>query len=334
MGMPLRTVFARSGIASPHSGLTPSLSVLDFSHADDDRIMGVIGFRASDQPSPLPSSCLTPTALIDMPPLANTDGMMEVWRGTQPARYGEIAGIRYAENGECLFGVMETDDDAIETATFTAYQHLIAATRELAYPHILRVWNHFSRINDEQAGMERYQRFCMGRYRAYEEAGYTCASKFPAASALGSGGNRLCIYFIAARQPGIAIENPRQMSAYRYPPVYGPRSPSFSRAMQQGERLYVSGTASIVGHATVHESETVAQCLETLTNLKALLAEADPAGVFPPASAVWRVYLRSALDYPAVRACLISALGPETPVLFLKGAICRADLQMEIEMVC
>ena len=331
MGLSLSTR-SSGAIAACPSEVTPSLDPLDFGRClDDDRILGVIAFPADQSPA-LPSG-LPPVAMIDMPSLADTNGMMEVWRGILPARHGEFSGIRYAENGEFMFGVMDLDDDAIEASAFMAYQNLITMARHLAYPHILRVWNHFSGINDEQAGMERYQRFCMGRYRAYEAAGYTARGGFPAASALGARGNRLWIYFIAARHSGSPIENPRQVSAYHYPPVYGPSSPSFSRAMKQGHQLFVSGTASIVGHATAHESEAVAQCLETLTNLRTLLTEANPTGIFPPPSSSWRVYLRSASDHPAVRDCLTSTLGQEARILFLEGDICRADLLVEIEAV-
>lgn len=45
----------------------------------------------------------------------------------------------------------------------------------------------------------------------------------------GNQGNSI-IYFLAGRVPTITIENQRQVSAYDYPPVYGPSSPSFSRA--------------------------------------------------------------------------------------------------------
>ena len=102
----------------------------------------------------------------------------------------------------------------------------------------------------------------------------------PAACALGSpAGSPLCIYFLAARRPPKMIENPRQTSAYHYPPKFGRHSPVFSRACVWGDsrssRLFVSGTASIVGHETIHRGDVTAQTRETLVNISALLAEAN-----------------------------------------------------------
>ncbi len=39
--------------------------------------------------------------------------------------------------------------------------------------------------------------------------------------------------------------------------------------------LFISGTASIVGHRSLHIGDTAAQTRETLTNIEALLGEAN-----------------------------------------------------------
>lgn len=53
-----------------------------------------------------------------------------------------------------------------------------------------------------------------------------------------------------------AIENARQVSAYCYPRDYGLRAPALARtgkARLAGRRdLLIAGTASIVGHASLH----------------------------------------------------------------------------------
>src|SRR3546814_7354125 len=71
------------------------------------------------------------------------------------------------------------------------------------------------------------------------------------------------VYWLAARTPGTPVENPRQVSAYRYPRQYGPQQPSFARAMLpppgSAMPLLLSGTASVVGHATAHVGELLAQ---------------------------------------------------------------------------
>ena len=63
----------------------------------------------------------------------------------------------------------------------------------------------------------------------------------------------------------VPVENPRQVSAYRYPPTYGPRvADLLARGAGRTSAaatiaLFISGTASIVGHETVHQGDVRAQ---------------------------------------------------------------------------
>src|SRR3546814_12468443 len=59
------------------------------------------------------------------------------------------------------------------------------------------------------------------------------ADLLPAATAIGrcDDARVVQVYWLAARTPGMPVENPRQVSAYRYPRQYGPQQPSFARAM-------------------------------------------------------------------------------------------------------
>jgi enamine deaminase RidA (YjgF/YER057c/UK114 family) len=145
------------------------------------------------------------------------------------------------------------------------------------------------------------------------------------------------IYFLASRAAPTAIENPRQISAYHYPPQYGPQ-PAFSRAsvlhQAAGAMLFISGTASIVGHQTIHVGDAGAQTRETLANIEALLSEANRvagAASFALGTLAYKVYVRHATDLGAVEAQLRSAVGSSARVVYLKADICRQDLLVEIE---
>ena len=100
----------------------------------------------------------------------------------------------------------------------------------------------------------------------------------PAATGIGHAHRTGHVQLVAlcAAAPAIALENPRQMPAWRYPRDYGPVSPGFSRGalLGEGARLLASGTASIVGHRSLHEGDVRAQTREALANLDALLDEA------------------------------------------------------------
>jgi enamine deaminase RidA (YjgF/YER057c/UK114 family) len=252
-------------------------------------------------------------------------------------------GIRYAITGDFLFGVVALAQGAgnLRDLAERAYRDIFAMLERQGFPHVLRFWTYFPRINGNENGIERYRLFNIGRGAAFAAADRHHAETIPAACALGTAsGDALTIYFVAAREGGRAIENPRQMSAYRYPPEYGPHSPTFSRAVLHPANgapiLFVSGTSSIVGHLSLHVGDVVAQTRETLANLEVVFAEAGrfvPPGTFAMKEASYKVYVRHAADAEAVRRELAAALGDDADVNFLLADICRSDLLVEIEAV-
>ena len=172
------------------------------------------------------------------------------------------------------------------------------------------------------------------RQRAFLDAHASAFEGSPAACALGTHDDRLRVAFLAARQPCVAVENPRQVPAYRYPTDYGPRSPTFSRAalVDAGNghvALLISGTASIVGHVTMHPGDVAAQVRETLLNLQALV-EASAVHTdarFSLSGLQLTVYVRHAADAGTVHTALLAALGADTPaaqtLVLLQADICK-----------
>jgi chorismate lyase/3-hydroxybenzoate synthase len=188
-------------------------------------------------------------------------------------------------------------------------------------------------INRVDDGLERYRSFCRGRAEAFEaHHGPLFQSRLCASSAVGSTGGELLVWFLASRERGLPRENPRQVSAYSYPPCYGPRSPSFARATRcpaaAGDALLLSGTASIVGHRSVHAGDVARQVEETLDNLEELLP-ADRRLRFQ----ALKVYVRRAEDLAVVRAAVAARLEPALPVLYVQADVCREELLVEIEGV-
>ncbi|HEX7807415.1 MAG TPA: Rid family hydrolase, partial [Thermoanaerobaculia bacterium] len=149
----------------------------------------------------------------------------------------------------------------------------------------------------------------------------------PAASAVGMRGRGLVTYYLAAREAGVQVENPRQVAAYHYPPQYGPKSPSFSRATMWGGMVFVSGTSSVIGHQTVHHGDVDAQLDETLRNIEVVLGQTNRTLGNVVAA---KTYVRNAAD----RDRIASRLAEVFPVnLYLEADICRKDLLLEIECV-
>ena len=102
-----------------------------------------------------------------------------------------------------------------------------------------------------------------------------------------------------------------------------------------GLPLLISGTASIVGHRSLHPGDVDAQLAETLANLQALIDVARThRPSLPPrlgAGSPLKVYVRHRGDLPRVATRLDALLPPEVPRLLLHGEVCRAELLVEIE---
>ncbi|HEX6639089.1 MAG TPA: hypothetical protein VF033_15650 [Steroidobacteraceae bacterium] len=274
---------------------------------------------------------------VALEPLAGA-GLSEVWFASGAVASGETQGVRYRHDDHFLAGVIEVDEaqhGGIAPATAAAYRAIAEFQSAAAFPHLLRTWNYFDAINDGVGDAERYRSFCGGRV-----AGLAALRQVqhPAATVIGRRAREgvLQVYWLAGRVPGMALENPRQVSAYLYPREYGATAPTFSRAMLVTPHLLlVSGTASIVGHASRHCGDAGAQTREILVNLDSLLARARQYAPTLPdrigERTLIKAYVRDASDLPVVEAELRERLPPEAPLLVLHGDVCRRDLLVEFD---
>ncbi|MDD2769435.1 MAG: hypothetical protein PHT19_11915 [Methylococcus sp.] len=303
----------------------------------EERGLGVVGF-APDKPFSLPQPCVQ----VATPQIAPKEVLVEVWLGSGPATGGETGPISWRCDGNHLFGALQADIAVAEAdlrgTAEQAYGAVFRCLAEQGYPHLVRVWNYFPGINRGNGNRERYRQFNIGRQEAFLRANRAVTGALPAACALGTQAAPLTLYFIASRSPSQPIENPRQLSAYLYPPAYGPRSPSFSRAMllQSAHQTaaFISGTASIVGHESLHPGDAAAQTRETLANIASLIAalNREPTGVgFTPADFRYKVYVRPGCELEQIEWELAAGLPDAAELLFLEADICRHDLLVEIE---
>jgi chorismate lyase/3-hydroxybenzoate synthase len=295
-------------------------------------VLAVIGFGravAGDDPR-----CIT----VGLDTLQ--EPFVEVWRSAGTVSHGVDGAVHWSSDGDYLFFAIEVDEhDAggLDAAAERAYRDITALVdrRRLAgdaRPEVLRLWNYLDAINEGDGDDERYRHFCSGRARGLGER---ARNGFSAATAIGRRDGRrvLQVYGLAARVGGLAIENPRQVSAWRYPREYGPTAPTFARATLTGAgQLLVSGTAAVVGHASQHAGDTVAQIDETLVNLDQLFQASGPLDIGPGAqTTLLKVYLRDATDASAVEQ-RIRARHPDIGgILMLAGDICRRELRVEVD---
>ena len=312
-------------------------------------VLGVVPFDRGQSFPTLQDIHVAPVPLRE---LGTTRSTCEVWRALGPLQSGHSGGLHYRAGAQVLFGRLvmpepasanayRNSTTALQQITAQAYAQLFATLESLGHPHLLRIWNYLAQINATSPQGERYHEFNSARRRAFLQAGRAIEGQVPAACALGSAtGSPLVIYFLASANAARSLENPRQVSAFRYPAEYGPDSPTFSRAAVanglNGNCLFISGTASILGHGTVHVGNVAAQTRESIANIALLAAEANRlsgTNRYSIEALQYKVYLRHASDLGEIRHELAQRLPASCSITYLHADICRRDLLVEIEAV-
>jgi chorismate lyase/3-hydroxybenzoate synthase len=263
-------------------------------------------------------------------------------------RASEASGLHFVE--AVVPGAMLLDDRAFRLAVEQIYIGIWRVLRSrLLFP--LRFWNYVPNINRRRPGTtSRYEVFNVGRYLGFAvwHRGRDFARLLPAASAVGHRGGDLVVQALAARSSGEPIDNPRQVSPYRYSRRYGPLPPCFARATRFGpwrghERVaIVSGTASIVGEDARHPALLDGQLREIFSNLAAISDAASESAVerssfrAPEGRALsryrqLRTYVVRRGDQERVLES-IKACFPELEGVELVAAdLCRPELLVEVE---
>lgn len=332
------------------------------SEARERHVLGAVCYFTAPPIKPAVSRIDAPLIRVAMPPLAEmkseppdhvdtmaapADPVCDVWFSGSALEQGQRGDIRYRHNDSALFGVIELAERAPETGsastplqhtTERAYRQIFELLEALKFPYLFRLWNYMADINGQSHDLERYRQFNLGRQDAFIACQRDVVGNVPAACALGSVSGPLTIAFLAGRKSPLAIENPRQISAFAYPDNYGPRSPTFARAslvrLGSDAVLFVSGTASIVGHRTVHPGDVQAQTRETLTNIEAIVQVANQQvnkPLFSLSRLLYRVYVRHSADLAAIRDVMQERMGPQFSAVFLQADVCRHDLLVEME---
>jgi chorismate lyase/3-hydroxybenzoate synthase len=272
-----------------------------------------------------------------------TPAMVEVWQCEGPIKTGNWDRLRFAQGEQLTMGHIALDlreTGTMRESSRIAYDILQTYLQQSPHQWPLKIWNYIPGINQGSGDEELYRQFCLGRADAVLiDPGDR--PPLPAATAIGSpaGERALQVYFLAAALPGLDVENPRQVSAWRYPRQYGPRSPLFSRGtilrLNGSQQFLISGTASVVGHQTHHENQVANQLSESLRNVQSLLEEGyrltgdshaklDEQGLL-------KVYIRNRGDLDLIRRTLEAEAPAEIPRIYLEGDICRENLLTEID---
>jgi chorismate lyase / 3-hydroxybenzoate synthase len=190
---------------------------------------------------------------------------------------------------------------------------------------------------------DRYMVFNAGRFKAFESwygSSETFSRHVATASGVGHTGADLVIHCLATKAPGIAIENPRQISSYRYSRRYGPIPPCFARATivsapDNRRLLLVGGTASIRGEDSMYVDSLAMQLDETLDNLASLIRAAEQRDLATAEALTrlrsLRVYYPQQQDAPAIADALQTTMPAACRIEMIQAELCRPELLVEIE---
>lgn len=269
--------------------------------------------------------------------------MTEVWRCDGPIKTGRWDRLKFAQGEKLTMGHIALDlseTGGMRESSRQAYDTLQSYLQQSPHQWPLKIWNYIPGINQGCGDDERYRQFCLGRADAVLiDPGDR--PPLPAATAIGSPFEEkaLQVYFLAAALPGLDVENPRQVSAWRYPRKYGPKSPLFSRgtilSLTGPQQFLLSGTASVLGHQTHHENQVANQVSESLRNIQSLFQEGHRLTGNAKARldnhGLLKIYIRNAADQEVIRQTLEAEAPADIPRIYLEGDICRSNLLVEID---
>ncbi len=241
-------------------------------------------------------------------------------------------------------------------AAFEMMQTLLAK-EGMDFSDIVRQWNYLGGITRknviDETTTTNYQIFNEIRHKFYKK--HRKSGLFPAATGIGTKFSQVSIDICAIRALNndchtVAINNPNQVDAHRYGqqvlegmPLHAQAQkhpPEFERAVlfvaPDHGRLFISGTASIVGQNTIGVGDIQKQTLTTIANIAQLTHISHLQHCYPllPQGSFHysflRVYVKNMQDLETVSA-ICSEKFAGIPVSYVVADVCRDDLLMEIE---
>jgi chorismate lyase/3-hydroxybenzoate synthase len=241
------------------------------------------------------------------------------------------------------------DAPALESEVARTYGAIATILAGLRTPFPVRFWNYIPDLHAPMNGaLTRYMVFNAGRYRAMSQwlgGRSQVEQRVPTATGVGHRGDDLHVYCLASNTAGRAVENPRQIPAYRYSRRYGPVPPCFSRATairsEGRDLLLVGGTASVRGEHSVNGRGIQQQLQETFTNLEALVGawntRRDPdggPGCIPlERFRNLRAYCVNPEYLTVVRSMIEARFAGLETLEVVEARVCRPELLVEIEGV-
>lgn len=253
----------------------------------------------------------------------------------------------------------KNDADTFEDSAEGAFDevHAILEKEGMNFNHIVRQWNYIGGILQHNvictSSTQNYQIFNEIRHQYFQK--FLTSKGFPAATGIGNKFGHVTIDICAFQSIDqelhtFGVNNPSQVNAYQYgqqvlvgSPILShlvKHPPEFERAKllvsRDQIRLFISGTASIIGQETIGKEDIEKQTLCTISNIEKLTDPENVRRFFPglPSGtftySLLRVYVKKMEDLDITRSVCRKKFG-DIPQIFVVVDICRDDLLMEIE---
>jgi hypothetical protein len=241
----------------------------------------------------------------------------------------------------------KTLSSSTNTASRKAFEIMrrILLAENMTFDNIVRQWNYIGKIlhtgRHNTLAAQHYQIFNKARHDYYHR--YRLITGYPAATGIGMNFNGIMIDFYAIELYDglqiISVRNPNQVNSYNYDQKVQP--PLFERAKLQvfndRSRLFVSGTASIIGQDSVGKGDVLKQTAVTIENIEALINRDNLISQCPQLNSEYpdkyyhiRVYVKNASDIPLIKSICVNHFS-NIPATYIQTDLCRDDLLVEIE---
>lgn len=214
--------------------------------------------------------------------------------------------------------------------------------------NVIRQWNYIERIVAIDDNHQHYQDFNDVRSRHYSKQNWR--DGYPAATGIGTqfGGVVIDLDAVIIKSDDVQIrkiDNDLQVAAHAYSKevLIGEEccktTPKFERAKSisslEDNRVYISGTAAILGEESLVGVDFKRQIEATMLNIENLICErtlvnSNIRTPSPMRLDMLRVYLKYEQDVESAIEYMRSNYG-EIPACYLLGDVCRDELLVEIE---
>lgn len=230
-----------------------------------------------------------------------------------------------------LIGTPSLDSYKQTHEIFTEYQSRLAAHKHTLLGNAIRSWIYVRDIDNHYQGMVDARR------EYFDREGLTAETRYLASTGI-EGKSKEVNNLVTMDALSFGNLDPKQIVRMEALHALCPThvyKVTFERGLKVsfGDRdhMYLSGTASIDSQGdVVHIGDAVLQTRRTLENIKALL---KPHGFDFNDLAYLLIYLRDTASMKEVLTVVKNTVGPDLPLLVVKGTVCRPTWLVEMEAI-